>query len=30
VIIFMGLLVGFVAIAMVSAMYGIFNQTPGV
>lgn len=30
VIIFMGLIVGFVAIAMVSAMYGIFNQTPGV
>jgi type IV pilus assembly protein PilC len=26
VIIFMGLIVGFVAIAMVSAMYGIFNQ----
>ncbi len=26
VIIFMGLVVGFVAIAMVSAMYGIFNQ----
>jgi type IV pilus assembly protein PilC len=29
VIIFMGVIVGFVAIAMVSAMYGIFNQTPG-
>jgi type IV pilus assembly protein PilC len=29
VIIFMGVVVGFVAVAMVSAMYGIFNQTPG-
>jgi type IV pilus assembly protein PilC len=26
VIIFMGLIVGFVAVAMVSAMYGIYNQ----
>jgi type IV pilus assembly protein PilC len=30
VIIFMGVVVGFVAIAMVSAMYGIFNQSNGV
>jgi type IV pilus assembly protein PilC len=29
VIIFMGVVVGFVAIAMVSAMYGIFNQSTG-
>jgi type IV pilus assembly protein PilC len=29
VIVFMGVVVGFVAIAMVSAMYGIFNQTEG-
>jgi type IV pilus assembly protein PilC len=29
VIIFMGVVVGFVAVAMVSAMYGIFNQTEG-
>jgi len=27
VIIFMGLIVGFVAVALISAMYGIFNQT---
>ena len=26
VIVFMGLIVGFVAVALVSAMYGIFNQ----
>ena len=26
VIIFMGLIVGFVAVALVSAMYGIYNQ----
>jgi type IV pilus assembly protein PilC len=26
VIVFMGVIVGFVAIALVSAMYGIFNQ----
>ena len=30
VIIFMGLIVGFVALALVSAMYGIFNQASGV
>jgi type IV pilus assembly protein PilC len=29
VIIFIGVVVGFVAVAMVSAMYGIFNQTQG-
>jgi type IV pilus assembly protein PilC len=29
VIIFMGLIVGFVAVALISAMYGIFNQTKG-
>lgn len=29
VILFIGVVVGFVAIAMVSAMYGIFNQTEG-
>jgi type IV pilus assembly protein PilC len=26
VIVFMGLIVGFVAVALISAMYGVFNQ----
>jgi type IV pilus assembly protein PilC len=30
VILFMGVVVGFVAVAMVSAMYGVFNQSQGV